>query len=232
MLNYLQSFISSLFFDNAFLGTAFASMLPIIEARGAIPLGLSTEFWSTPLSPLQVFFASLVGTSIMTLLLLLITYPLCTLFKRIKFVKCFIDKLECKVAKFKSKNSCLNGASPINTTNASKATQQGNNNNIKKYVFLCLFTALPIPLTGYYTACLIASFCQFDKIKAFIALVCGNLICISLMLFVSLIAGQYVSILFYLFLFIFIATIFYFAIDAFIKRRKNQKLNNLENGKF
>ena len=229
MLNALQSFISNLFSDNAFLGTIFASMLPVIEARGAIPLGLSAEFWSTPLNPLLVFFASLVGSAIMTLLLLLATYPICTYLKKLKFVKGFINKLENKVAKYKNNGLYIDDNSiniPSGQTN--KNGVNSNQGNLQRYIFLCLFTALPVPLTGYYTACLIASFCNLNKIKAFIAIICGNLICISLMLMVSLIAKQYVTLLFYFFLVAFVLTIIYFIIDAIVKQRKKVKQFNFK----
>ena len=229
MLDALQPFISNLFFDNAFLGTIFASMLPVIEARGAIPLGLATEFWSIPLSPLLAFFASLIGTSIMTLFLLLVTYPICTYLKKLKFVKGFIEKLENKVAKYKSKEHCLNdNVTSVEPKQNNVIETKSNKNDIKKYIFLCFFTALPIPLTGYYTACLIASFCNFNKIKSFIAMVCGNLICITVMLAVSLIAKQYVTLLFYFFLIIFVLTIIYFVADSIFKKRKECNQISLE----
>lgn len=249
MLSTLQNFISQIFFDNAFLGTMIASMLPVIEARGAIPLGLSGEFWSTPLSGAGAVLASLLGTSIMTLLLLLITYPICGYLKRLKFVRGFIEKLESKVAKIRNKNAVLNGNEEEKAT-AIKASENavgvecescenGSQTRSKssiftetrngggrrksgfgKYAFLCFFTALPIPLTGYYTACLIASFCGMKKLQSFVAMVAGNLICIGVMLAVSLMAKQYVTILFYFFLVVFAATIAYFVLDAMFQRRK------------
>lgn len=202
MLEHLHNLLSSLFFDNAFLGTFIASMLPVIEARGAIPLGLSNDLWLSPLNPINTFISSFLGATLMTLILLLVTYPICAYLKRLKFVKSFIEKLENKVNKIKKEKDIT------------------NKTEFKKYLFLCLFTALPVPLTGYYTASLIASFCSFNKWKSLIAISLGNLICILAMLAVSVIASEYVTLLFYFFVIAFIVTVLYFVIDSIIKRKR------------
>ncbi|MGN1227573.1 MAG: COG2426 family protein [Christensenellales bacterium] len=203
----MQDILITIFKDNNFLATIFASMLPVIEARGAVPFALSNDLWTTPLGPFLTFLACIFGSSIMVIILLAITYPLCNALKKIKFVKSFIDKLNTKVQKIKEKNS-------VDTKS-----------EFKKYLFLLFFTALPIPLTGYYTASLIASFCNFNKYKSFTAITCGNLICISFMLIVSLIAKEYVTLLFYFFLIAFIIVIAYFIFDTILQKRKTKKDN-------
>lgn len=210
MSNLIQQFITSYFTDNAFLATIIASMLPIIEARGAIAFGVSADFWAQPLSIFSACIAGFLGSLIMTMLLLFITYPICMLLKKQKHIKRFVEKLEDKVRKIKNKNAKLE-----------------QKENLRKYAFLSLFTALPIPLTGYYTACLIASFCQMNKFLSLVSIILGNIICVLFMSLVSALLGQYISYIFYFFVIVFVGTLLYFIFDALIKRKP--KIENTTN---
>lgn len=201
--------IADIFNENMFLATLFVSMLPIIEARGAIPFAMSNELCKNALSPVVAFIASFLGSSIMVILLLIIIYPLCEWLKNIKLVKSFINKLNGKTQKISNKS------------NISKMP------NYKKYAFLTLFTLLPIPLTGYYSACLLASFLKLSKLKSFFAICVGNLICILIMTLISIFAYDFTTLIFYFFLIVFLLTIIYFIIDSiYLKNKPENEIAN------
>lgn len=201
----MQNIIVNLFNDNAFLGTFFASLLPVIEARGAFTLGISSQIWDTPLNTFYSFATCILASTIMVTLLLLVTYPVCKYLKSLNFMQMFINKLEQKVYSVRDKNE-----------------KSLKFESLKSYLFLMLFTAVPLPLTGYYSACLIASFIGLNKLKSFLFITLGNIICLMIMLLVSTIFSNYVNIIFYIFVVIFIITVIYFIFDSVYKSKKNK----------
>lgn len=203
----MQEFIAQLFFNNTFLGTIIASMLPVIEVKGAIPFALSKSLWNYPLDITSAILSSLIGSTIMVIILLTVTYPLCNILKKIKFVNKIVVKLEKKVLKIKNKSN-----------------QISITKGYKKYCFLAFFTAVPLPLTGYYTACLIASFCGFGKLKSLFAIIIGNCFCILIMSLVSTLAYKWVNLIFYFFLICFIFTLIYFVLESLIKKKLHMQL--------
>lgn len=206
MTNALKSFLFFCIGDNAFLGVCLSSTLPMIEARGSIPLGLTAQIFSTPIHPFLCGIASLIGSTIMTLIILLAIFPLMKYLKKFKSIKDFYDKLCLKLDKH-------------NTNLKSKTSE------FKKYFYLSLLCALPIPLTGYYTSSLIAGFCNLKMIPSLIAICTGNLICIVLVLCFATLLKDLSIYIFYAFFLLFIFTIIFFIIQYILTKFKNNKHN-------
>ena len=136
----------------------FCSLLPIIECRGAIPLGfaLGLPWW-------QTFLLSVAGNILpVPFILLFIRAILNYLTKsKIKLFYRFGNWLEAKVEKHKGR--------------------------IERYSYLgvLIFVAVPFPGTGAWTGTLIASVLRLDPKKTFIAALGGVLIASTIMTILS-----------------------------------------------
>ena len=127
----------------------FCSMLPIIELRGAIPLafGLGLPWW-------QAYLIAVLGNLLpVPFILLLINIV-------IKWMAGSKVKFFNKIANFLLKKV------------------EKNRERIEKYSFwgLCLFVAIPLPVTGAWTGSLVAAVVRMKPWKAFISALLGVLL--------------------------------------------------------
>ena len=127
----------------------FCSMLPIIELRGAIPLafGLGLPWW-------QAYLIAVLGNLLpVPFILLLINIASKWMANsKVKFFNKFANFLLAKVEK--------------------------NRERIEKYSFwgLCLFIAIPLPVTGAWTGSLVAAVVGMKPWKAFVSALLGVLL--------------------------------------------------------
>ena len=127
----------------------FCAMLPIIELRGAIPLGagLGLPWW-------QSFIYAVIGNILPVPFILLFIKKIIawTTTCRIKFLNKFGNWLVKKAEK--------------------------NREKIEKYSFwgVCLFVAIPLPMTGAWTGTLVASVIDMKFWKALLSAFIGVLI--------------------------------------------------------
>ena len=126
--------------------TLLTTVLPISELRGGIPLGI-LEFG---LDPLFTFFIAIIANA-------LIFFPI---FFALRF---FYDKLLSRIPLF---NKYLD-----------RVRKRGKP-KVDKYGFLALtlFVAIPLPITGVYTATILAWLLDMDWRKAFPAVGLGVIV--------------------------------------------------------
>ena len=128
------------------LGVTICAMIPIIELRGAIPLGaaLGLPWW-------QSYLFAVLGN--------MLPVPFILLF--IKKIIAFMTN--CRV-KFLNK---------IGTWLTKKAEK--NRDKIEKYSFfgVCLFVAIPLPVTGAWTGSLVAATIDMKLHRAFLSCLLG-----------------------------------------------------------
>ncbi len=126
----------------------FTACLPILELRGAIPVGIAMN-----MSPLKVFFIAVLGNALPVIPLLLFLEP----------VRDFLIKNSRYMEKF---FACLY-----------KRTIR-KSDKVKKYgaIALILFTAVPLPTTGAWTASLAAVIFKIKLRRAFPAILMGIII--------------------------------------------------------
>ena len=126
----------------------FCSMIPIIELRGAIPLGagLGLPWW-------QSFFLSVVGNMLPVPIILL-------------FVKKVLAFMAASKIKFFNK---------VATFVYAKAEK--NRAKIEKYSFwgVAIFVGIPLPMTGAWTGTLVASIIDMKFWKAVLSALIGVL---------------------------------------------------------
>ena len=148
-------------FLNTFFGkiltTFLVSMVPVIELRGAIPIGVARglPFWAAVL-------VSIIGN--------LVPVP---------FIIIFIKKI---FAFMREKMPKLNG---LVTRLENKANSKSE--TVQKYAFwgLFIFVAIPLPGTGAWTGALIAAMLEMPFKKAFPSIMLGVLSAGAIVTFIT-----------------------------------------------
>ena len=122
----------------------FFSMLPLIELRGAIPLGISLG-----LKPVQSMIISIIGNIFVVFILLNILSPIMRRFEKTKIFNATIGKIKEKSMK---KSRVIKKYSVLG---------------------LFIFVSLPLPTTGAWTGTLISTILKLDVKKAFFSMSLG-----------------------------------------------------------
>ena len=154
------------------------SMLPIIELRGAVPIGaiLDLPFYLN-------FIISVIGNLIPVPFILLFIPKFLSFLERFKPFKPMVRWLRGKADKHKGKvlvdEESHANAEEIPLKSNDETSDDNPNRKMSKSVFfaLMLFVALPLPGTGAWTGSLIASLFSLPKRKSFIAVTLGVLTC-------------------------------------------------------
>ena len=147
MIEAIESFLTEAL--GAHLGVLLCAMLPVIELRGAIPLGavLGLPWW-------QNYLFAVLGNML-----------------PVPFILLFVKKLivwmsGSRVKLFRKIGGWL----------ATKAEK--NRARIEKYSFwgVCLFVAIPLPMTGAWTGSLVASVIDMKFSRALLSCLIGVLL--------------------------------------------------------
>ena len=147
MVEAIKSFFTEILGEQ--LGVMLCSMIPIIELRGAIPLGaaLGLPWWEN-------YILSVIGN--------MIPVPFILLFIR-------------KILKWMC-GSNIKFFNKLGNWIANKAEK--NREKIEKYSFwgVCLFVAIPLPVTGAWTGSLVAATIEMKFWKALLSALLGVMI--------------------------------------------------------
>ncbi len=173
ILEFLQSFTT-----NSKLITLIVSMFPLIELKGAIPIGtaLGEDLITTA-------FLAYAGSSIICIPIFFLLIPIFNLLKKIKFIRKIIEKIE---AVFKEKAEKL----------AEKSNGEAEEVKNKMLIWgLFIFVAIPFPVTGVWTGTAIAVFLNLKFRQSFLPLVLGNLVAGILITLLTFLFKDYVDII-------------------------------------
>lgn len=132
-----------------YLVTFLLGMTPVIEIRGAIPVGVAMG-----LSYFEAFIAGFLGNVLPIYFIVKYIRPLFDFFGRFKFFKKIID---------------------FATNKATKKIEESERLQNFTALGLFLFVAIPIPGTGAWVGSLIANFLNLPVKKAFLPLALGVL---------------------------------------------------------
>ena len=136
---------------NKMVGIFLISMLPIIELRGAIPIGAAIGLpWYLNM------IVSVVGNMLPVPFILLFSVKVFEFMKKHNIMIKFIEKIE----------------------NRAKKRSEGLATG--EFIGLMLFVAIPFPGTGAWTGALIAALLQVDRKKSFLYILFGVLIAAAL----------------------------------------------------
>ena len=209
---FLQDVLSILPFDTWFCVFVVA-MLPLLELRTAIPLGLSiTIFKDNVLTLWQSCLFAFLGVCLATFVVLLgLKLFLKILNKNNKFNKLykkFNIWLDAKFFKYKD-------------------SQNTKKSNFKKWWLLFWFTAIPLPLSGTYSAALLSVFLNANFKLAFSAIVLGNLLSTILIALLCTVFYDFVDLFLIVFVIIAVLMVFYYLVAFIIKKITSKKHINV-----
>ena len=146
----------------------FISMLPIIELRGAIPVGaaLGLEFYEN-------YICAVIGNILPVPFILIFIPKILKFLGKFRLFHPIVDWLEKKAHKnrgkiIKSETSEDGVAVDIESTVSQKKSMSG-----ATFIALMLFVLIPLPGTGAWTGSLVASLFDFPKKQSFIAVLLG-----------------------------------------------------------
>ena len=180
MTQALGKFLISIF-QSEHLATLFVSMFPLIELKGAIPIGtglFSLGLWETA-------GIAYLGSTIISILVFFLLVPIFNLLKKIGFIKTLVEKVEMI---FKNKADEI-----VAKTNGSAESQA------KKIMMISLFifVAVPFPVTGVWTGTAIAVFLGLKFKESVLPIAVGNLIAGAIITLLTALVGEYVDIIIY-----------------------------------
>lgn len=213
MTEWLKDLFVSIFGTNSWLATIIISMIPIIELRGAIPFGSAVSFWGEHALPVwQSFLYSVLGCSIVCVILTFLFWPIFKWLKGTKIFKKLASAIENKL-----KNSSKN----IND----KVEAEKNQSKIRwiKWVGVLFFVAIPLPLTGVWTGTCIALFIGLSKKDTMSSVILGNLIAGVIMMVISYFFADNTMIVLWMFLALVVVFIIVLGIRSLIKKIKSKK---------
>ena len=162
MTELIGELFSKIFNDNVILATILVSMIPIMELKGGIPFGMSFAFWGdNALSKTSAFWSAYLGCSLVSIALYFLFVPIMKLLRKTKVFKCVANYVDSRVKKQTSKIECKqdkNGDPAIiddevekdDKSNITQSKRFVRKNMLKKMLGVCLFTAIPLPLTGVW----------------------------------------------------------------------------------
>ncbi|MCM1404164.1 MAG: small multi-drug export protein [Prevotella sp.] len=181
--------LSTIFGSNSILGTILIAMLPLVELKGAIPLGVSTAIWGTSaLNTWQAFAWALLGSSLVVPIIALLFRPLYQWMKTKRFFQVIVDFVVGDVAKRSDK------------VNAEAQTASARRGLWLKIMTIFLFVAFPVPLTGVWTGTCFAVLLGLNFWVTCATVMAGNAVCGVIVTFVCQVFPQITDILLIVFL--------------------------------
>ncbi len=164
------------------LAVLLLSLIPVAEARFAIPFGMSMG-----LSPLEAFGWAFLGSSLIAPVLLIVFIPIINALSKTKVFsklgKFIYDKFEKKSRSLKVEQ---------------EQTPQGKHNlltksDLKKMGGVAAFVAVPLPLTGVWTGSAVASIVKIGFVKSLIGIIFGNAVACGIITLISFLFADYVD---------------------------------------
>ena len=133
------------------------SMVPVIELRGTIPLGIAMD-----LNPIYVYLSCLIGSSIVSIPIILVFRQVIDYLRHRKYFNIAIRWVDSKI---ESRAKKLKAASILG---------------------LIIFVGVPLPTTGSWSGAALASILKMRIKDALLGVFIGNAIAGAIMLIVSL----------------------------------------------
>ena len=216
MTEWLKNFFVAIFGTNSALATLIISMVPIIELRGAIPFGSAVSLWGENALPLwKSFIFSVIGCSIVCVILTFLFWPLFKWLKNTKGLKKLASAIENKLNR-SSKNI------------SDKAETEKNEKKIRwiRWIGVFVFVAVPLPLTGVWTGTCVALFIGLSKKDTMLSVILGNLVAGIIMVIVSYFFADNTMIVLWVFLALVVLFAIVLTIRSIIRKIKEKKKNN------
>lgn len=183
MVNWLQSV-----FHNGYWVTALISVVPMIEVRGAITVGVNLG-----INPWVAYVLSCCSALIVCPILLLCLKPILRALKRTKVFKNLasaVEEMFASRAKKIEKN-----AENEDVQQSDSAVVAARKKMFNKILGVFLFVAIPIPMTGVWTGSAVAAFLDLEYKYSVPAIVVGNFVAGLIITVLNIVLGKYSSLI-------------------------------------
>lgn len=206
----------------ASLSVLLLSIIPIAEARFAIPFGISMK-----LSPMEAFGWAFLGSSLMAPILLIVFIPLINALSKTKF---FSKIGKFLYDKFEKKSRLLAQTVNDQTVNDEAKKPLLTKTELKKMGGTALFVAVPLPLTGVWTGSAVASILKIGFVKALIGVIIGNAVACGIITLISFLFKDYVNYITLAFFAIAVAVVVILLVKFFLYKPEEQKDDQTNDG--
>lgn len=206
----MAGILTAIFGSNSVLATIFVAMLPLVELKGAIPLGVSSLWGAAALNTWQAFAWALLGSSLVVPIIALLFRPIYAWLKTKKFFKVIVDFIVGDVAKRSEK------------MNAEAESQSVRRRLWLKIIAILLFVAFPVPGTGVWTGTCFAVLLGLNFWVTCVTVIVGNTICGVIVAFVCQVFPQITDILLVVFLVLIVLVVVAKVILHVLKKRRAQ----------
>ncbi|MDR3021383.1 MAG: small multi-drug export protein [Clostridiales bacterium] len=227
--NQIANAILSLVNGNVPFAIFLVACVPILEMKGALPFGrlLGFGLWPT-------FWMAILGQLLLGVLLLFLWKPVIFIGKKWIVTRWFFNRLEYLFSLKFDNNSVgrqdiqlKDTANELNADYFCKADQlyisATQKNSVRKFFIVFLLCAVPIPMTGVWTATAVAVLMKTKFWIALLAIFFSTILGGLIILVLTLILGDYLDLLLMSMLFIALLALIVFCIKLF----KNQKQRNI-----
>lgn len=165
------------------LVTVFISVLPIVEARGAIPIAFGYGI-KPPFALLYAF----IGSTLMAPILIAALLPFIKWLSKTKLFKKVGQTIYEKFEK-KAQNVLKDGESG----NGLQSDCKNKNSDFKKMLGVFAFVAVPLPLTGVWTGSAVAAVTRLPYGKALLSVAAGNLVATTIITLLCFFFEKYID---------------------------------------
>ena len=195
------------------------SMLPIIEARFGIPLGVASDIWGTgTLEVWQSMLAGMLGGIIIGVVLIICYQPIKKVLSKSKLFSklynTFVIKLVSKFNKRKKEKIVLTSV-------------EERNRQKKKYWMkfwsLLIFLILPVPGSGVWSCAILGCLLKLRVRDNILVIVIGNIVSCLFIAILSALFIQYITIILVVGVIIAIMYVIYKLIERIIVRRQKKE---------
>ena len=218
MFEFLGGIFASIFGTHSAIATVIISMFPLIELKGGIPVGMSTDFWGNyALNGTQAFLYALLGSCLVVPILALIFTPIINWLKKTKLFKKLGHVIDQKV---KTHSANINSKISDEKSKTKKTWI--------KCVLLFAFVAVPLPLTGVWTGTCVGVAIGLKFWQNVVSVVLGNIVAGLIIVFVCSVFPEFTTILFVIVL-VLIIIMLTVGVIKFVISSKKSKINEANN---
>lgn len=197
------------------LAVILLSLIPIAEARFAIPFGINMG-----LSPIAAFGYAFLGSSLIAPVLIAVFIPIINALSKTKLFgkigRFLYDKFEKKSRTLGIEQEKSDGGKKPFLTRS----------DLKKMGGTALFVAVPLPLTGVWTGSAVASILKIGFFKSLIGVVLGNAVACAIITLISYLFQDYVAWITLGFFIIAVIVVLVLIIKLIVYKPEQQKTDN------
>ena len=208
MANQLASLLKKIT-DNYAVIVFLISMIPLIELKGAIPIGTKLG----EISLIKTATYAYLGSTVVCVLVFFLLKPIFKLMKKIPIFKKLVVKVE---QVFKNKAQKIADKSQENPDVAVRKMMMWG---------LFIFVAVPFPVTGVWTGTAISVFLEMKFKDAVLPLALGNLVAGAIITLLTYFFGKYVDMIIYVLFAIAIVMLAVFIIKVIITKPVAENAN-------